>query len=407
MNLIQLLNKIPSANIKTSIVVLGVILGASFLVYTIIFAIHSYLFKNECTLKVKFNQLNQYNVANQTNYLTKLSTNNQVIKAIVGHIKNFNVLVKTRTDNIKECLEKLTLLNKNYSIVKSIKLSKKISAQIIALETSIATVQNIVSVACSYTKNSEKILSVYRDLTQTLFSFYCDKIPESFKNEQIKNIFINIRDTLTDANYALAQFDNKTLIARMSSLEENITSVHTVLFNLFSVIKALEYIAQLEQKATSMIKKVKVLNQSEKHEFETRLVEGRVQIKQITDCTHRLTLDRAKICIYLSIAAFNKALNVIDLNERTVVLFEQNYQVLKAQVSILQKEYENTVKVINDLKECFQTSIDELNEINVFKGKLNTIFDVFYKLDKKIQNKTSPTGDVVTIIEALITKIIE
>lgn len=96
------------------------------------------------------------------------------------------------------------------------------------------------------------------------------------------------------------------------------------------------------------------------------------------------------------------------MNEKTIVLFEQHFQVLKSQVAILQKEYDDIITLIKSIKECMHTTIDQ-NETYVdnFRGYLNAIFSNYNKLEKKVQNKNSPTIDVVSTMHALINNIID
>lgn len=408
MSPINLAAKITVSDIKLAVTILGVILAVSFIVYTIIFILHSYLYKKEINLKIKFNQLSQYNFINQTKYLLKLSVNNQAIKKIIDHIETFNIGVQNITKNLAENLETLTIINKHYLIVRSSKLCKQINQQIEMLEANIKAVQEIIFTACSYTKSAEKMISSFREITQSLSQFYNDKIPNQYHNEQIKNIFINIRDQLTEANYVLMRFDNKNLINIIDTIGNDIVSLHAVLFNLFSLAKSVQYISELEKTANAIKKKVVNLNTNEKNEYEKRIIEGRIQLGHILNNISRLDFGNSRISVFLAITAFNKAINVIELNEKTIVLFEQHFQVLKSQVAILQKEYDDIIALIKSIKECMHTTIDQ-NETYVdnFRGYLNAIFSNYNKLEKKVQNKNSPTIDVVSTMHALINNIID
>jgi archaellum component FlaC len=372
-----------------SLLVIGVFFLITFSFFTFVFIIHRRLLQNQYQIEEKFNQIAQFLAVNKFQYLEALSKSNVQLKNLMNQIKEGKQLFEKQFDIVRQKIISLTLINIRYLYLRSYRLTKEIKKDLQKCELMVENLRNISISATEYSKNISDLLVEYRQITEDVNHFYKFNLALRYPHEFFYHMYDSIKNIISQAAEFVVKFDNKKLLEILYQLNEKVSIYYQIVLQLYTLDKVLMYLESLRKRIKdSLDEATKILSSTDYSSIETTFANGSSNITMLSENLKLLKFDTAKNNAIMATKQLTDVLTKIEMGDHTNVLIQKDMNILRGQITILNKDFNSLNSAFNNIQHHFGHVRDGsiINKITNLNSEIKAIALTYQSLETEFNN---------------------
>jgi hypothetical protein len=375
--------------IVISLLIIGICFLVFFFLFSIVFVIHRRLLQNQYQIEEKFNQIAQFLAVNKFKHLEILSKNNVQLENLMAKINEGKQLFDKQLEIVRQKIISLTLINVRYLYLRSYRLTKEIKNDLKKCELMVQNLRNVSVSATEYSKNISDLLVEYRQITDDINYFYEFNLSLRYRHPMFYRMYDTIRNTISQATEYIIKFDNEKLLNILHELNDKISVYYRIVLQLYTLDKVLMYLESLRKRIKDNLDSaVKILSSADYNLIETTFANGSNNITLLEKNLKSLTFSAAKNNAIVAAKQLTDVLMKIEMGDRTNVLIQKDMSALKAQVTILNKEFNILNSAFRNIQRYFGNVKDSsvINKITNLNNEIKTIVLTYQNLEAEFNN---------------------
>jgi hypothetical protein len=333
------------------------------------------------------------------------------LKTLMEHVQNSKKIFEKQLQIVRQKIIYLSMMNSRYSTFKANLLSKEIKDDLAKCDNTINGLRNVSVLATQYSRNISNLLIEYRQITDDVIHFYEFNLALRYNNEMFQNMNNMIKETITQATQFVIKFDNDKLLTLLHNLNERITVFYKVVMQLYTLDKVLMYLESLKKRIADELKNAeKSLSSTDFTVVEKAFATGSSNISTMEQNLYNVSFSIAKNNAVVANTQLIDALIKIEAGDRTNVLIQKDMKILKDQISILSKGFNDVNIAFNNIQRYFGNVRDAsiINKTTDLTNKIKYIALFYQNLESEYANyKLLQRADFLLKIRELSIKVID
>jgi hypothetical protein len=387
--LISLILKSTLHPLTISLIILGCLFVITFLFFSIVFAIHCNSLHIQYRLEEKFNKIKQFLAINKFKYLETLSKSNVQLKDLMMDINNAKQLYEEQLEVVRQKIISLTLINARYLYLRSHRLANEIKKDLKKCNAMMKNLRNVSISATQYSKDVSDLLIEYRQITDDVTHFYEFNLALRYDNQLFKKMRETIKDAICQATEYVLKFNNDKLLVILHSLDQKISSYYKIILQVYTFDRILMYLESLRKRIKSLLDNAaKILSNTDYSQIETTFANGSSNTTQLETNLKSMNFGAARINAIVAVKQLSDALAKIEMGDQTNVLIQKDMVMLKNQIAVLTKEFNELNTALNNIQKNFRNVNDSsiINKITILNGEIKAIILSYQNLENEYKN---------------------